>query len=74
MLASTVQFSRYGRYVSGNYRVREVSRRSVPGRSDVFGPDKNRGTEGLFRSLRTQQRAYGYSVRGVEVPADRPLY
>jgi hypothetical protein len=61
MLASTVQFSRYGRFFAVVHR--------VPVEDGPFGDREDRTLRGNFRSLRTQQRAYVRGRPGIEVPA-----
>ena len=53
MLASTVQFSRYGRT-----QPRDRRGTGMAGRSTQDWPDE----ETVARSLRTQQRTYGHSL------------
>ena len=62
MLASTVQFSRYGRIRSCPHRGVDsiAADRSVQNRPDE---------EAIARSLRTQQRTYGHHARPWLVPA-----
>jgi len=60
MLASTVQFSRYGRT-----QPRDRCSADIAGRSTQDWPDE----ETVARSLRTQQRTYGHPSCTALVPA-----
>ncbi len=62
MLASTVQFSRYGRIRSQL----PPRHRLTAGRSVQDRPEKK-----CFHSLRTQQRTYGHPIRSRPFPAPR---
>ena len=79
MLASTVQFSRYGRHDDGSPRARPACSARPSG---SFGGSicrtlrirRANTPEGSFRSLRTQQRAYAIAALGSDFHASLRPY